>query len=139
MVDGIGSVGNSQSKPPIDPGILAQLQALGLKPQGSMKADLEAIQAAQAAQTTETTNTQSSIFETVLNKASGPKGGQGQKGGAPWGSIMDTLGIKGSGSATGDASNILAVLENMDPAKAASIVSQCNALGLAISLPEKTD
>ncbi|MEI8388286.1 MAG: hypothetical protein WCG23_00230 [bacterium] len=128
----IESVGSSSGRPPINPQILAQLLALGLQPQGSMQADLAAIKAAQATQTSIQTNNNQSIFASTLNAQSS----QPKQGGAAWSNIMDELGIKGSGTSAGDASNILAILEKKSPEEAAAIIANCQAAGLSLNAPQ---
>ena len=131
MISGIQFNPYINQKPPIDPQMLMQLQSLGLKPTGSRESDLAAIQQAKSG------NTDTANSTDQANKAStlmASQMQQGQKGGAPWQSIMEELGIKGSGSAAGDAANISAIIATMQPDKATSIASSCQAVGLSVNV-----
>ncbi|MEI8388285.1 MAG: hypothetical protein WCG23_00225 [bacterium] len=131
MISGIQFNPYINQKPPIDPQILIQLQSLGLKPTGSREGDLAAIQQAKSGNTDSANNTDQANKASTLMASQTQ---QGHKGGAPWSSIMDELGIKGSGSAAGDAANISAIIATMQPNEASSIASRCQAVGLSVSV-----
>lgn len=81
-----------------DPQMLSMLQALGIKPTGSIEGDIAAISKAQA---------QNQIKEIDSDKAAFPmKGAKPEL--PPWVALMESLGLKPTGSKEGDYALLMA-------------------------------